>query len=122
MEINNFREAFEKGDDPLSDISDANDINSVAGVLKLYLRELREPVFSVQYFDQFMELASKLLYFKSLLIMLRLYMFIIILGDFPLPHILNVKEKYNKSTEKDVTHILSLHFIALEITAQNASV
>ena len=54
--------------------------------------------------------------------MLRLYMFIIILGDFPLPHILNVKEKYNKSTEKDVTHILSLHFIALEITAQNASV
>ena len=122
MEINNFREAFEKGDDPLADISDANDINSVAGVLKLYLRELREPVFSVQYFDQFMELASKLLYFKSLSIMLRLYMFIIILGDFPLPHILNVKEKYNKSTEKDVTHILSLHFIALEITAQNASV
>ena len=36
-----------------------NDINSVAGVLKLYLRELREPIFSVQYFDQFMELASK---------------------------------------------------------------
>ena len=47
MEIDNFREAFEKGEDPL------------AGVLKLYLRELREPLFSVQYFDQFMELASK---------------------------------------------------------------
>jgi len=77
VEINNFREAFEKGDDPLADISDANDINSVAGVLKLYLRELREPVFSVQYFDQFMELAR----------------------DFPLPHILNVKEKYNKKME-----------------------
>ena len=59
MEINNFREVFEKGEDPLADITDANDINSVAGVLKLYLRELREPVFSVQYFDQFMELASK---------------------------------------------------------------
>ena len=59
MEINNLREAFEKGEDPLADMTDANDINSVAGVLKLYLREIREPVFSVQYFDQFMELASK---------------------------------------------------------------
>ena len=59
LEINNFREAFERGDDPLVDMTDASDINSVAGVLKLYLRELREPVFSVQYFDQFMELASK---------------------------------------------------------------
>ena len=42
-------------------MTDGNDINSVAGVLKLYLRELREPIFSVQYFDQFMELASKIL-------------------------------------------------------------
>ena len=59
MEINNFRESFERGDDPLADMTDASDINSVCGVLKLYLRELREPVFSVQYFDQFMDLASK---------------------------------------------------------------
>ena len=59
VEINNFREAFERGEDPLADISDASDINSVAGVLKLYLRELREPVFSVQYFDQFMDLARE---------------------------------------------------------------
>ena len=43
-------------------MTDGNDINSVAGVLKLYLRELREPVFSVQYFDQFMELASETKY------------------------------------------------------------
>jgi len=77
VEINNFREAFERGEDPLADMTDANDINSVAGVLKLYLRQLREPVFSVQYFDQFMELAR----------------------DFPLPHILNVKEKFNKKRE-----------------------
>ena len=51
-----------KLDSHLSPLSSAgNDINSVAGVLKLYLRELREPIFSVQYFDQFMELASRLL-------------------------------------------------------------
>ena len=77
MEINNFREAFERGDDPTADMTNASDINSVAGVLKLYLRystvivhffkimlmltsrELRDPVFSVQYFDQFMELARE---------------------------------------------------------------
>ena len=59
MEISGFREAFERGDDPLEDIQDASEINSVAGVLKLYLRELREPVFAVQYFDQFMALASE---------------------------------------------------------------
>ena len=59
VEINNFRESFERGEDPLADMTDASDINSVCGVLKLYLRELREPVFSVQYFDQFMDLSSK---------------------------------------------------------------
>lgn len=57
VEINNFKEAFEKGEDPLADVTDASDINSVAGVFKLYLRELREPLFPVCYFEQFMELA-----------------------------------------------------------------
>lgn len=60
VEINNFRDAYERGDDPLAETTDASDINSVAGVLKLYLRELREPVFPIQYFDHFMELARKL--------------------------------------------------------------
>jgi hypothetical protein len=59
VEIDNFWEAFEKGEDPLADITNANYINLVAGVLKHYLRKLREPVFSVQYFDQFIKLASK---------------------------------------------------------------
>jgi SLIT-ROBO Rho GTPase activating protein len=59
VEINNFREWFERGEDPLADMTDASDINSVAGVLKLYLRELREPLFPIIYFEQFMELARK---------------------------------------------------------------
>uniref|UniRef100_A0A0A9YLU2 SLIT-ROBO Rho GTPase-activating protein 1 n=1 Tax=Lygus hesperus TaxID=30085 RepID=A0A0A9YLU2_LYGHE len=58
VEINNFRECFERGEDPLADITDASDMNSVAGVLKLYLRELREPLFPVIYFEQLMELAQ----------------------------------------------------------------
>jgi len=59
VEINHFRDAFERGEDPLADVNDASDINSVAGVLKLYLRELREPIFPIQYFDHFMELARE---------------------------------------------------------------
>jgi len=58
LEINNFKESFEKGEDPLAEVTDASDINSVAGVLKLYLRELREPLFPICYFEQFMELAQ----------------------------------------------------------------
>ncbi|KAJ8674031.1 hypothetical protein QAD02_005293 [Eretmocerus hayati] len=58
VEINNFREWFERGEDPLADMTDASDINSVAGVLKLYLRELREPIFPIIYFEQLMELAQ----------------------------------------------------------------
>jgi SLIT-ROBO Rho GTPase activating protein len=61
VEINNFRESFERGEDPLADVTDASDINSVAGVLKLYLRELREPLFPIIYFEHFMELARKFL-------------------------------------------------------------
>nr|CAD7194584.1 unnamed protein product [Timema douglasi] len=57
VEINNFRESFERGEDPLADMTDASDINSVGGVLKLYLRELREPLFPIIYFEHFMELA-----------------------------------------------------------------
>lgn len=40
-------------------MNDASDINSVAGVLKLYLRELREPLFPIIYFDHFMEIARE---------------------------------------------------------------
>ncbi|UYV74218.1 SRGAP1 [Cordylochernes scorpioides] len=58
VEINNFKEAFEKGMDPLADMTDASDINSVAGVLKLYLRELREPLFPIFYFDQLVEISQ----------------------------------------------------------------
>lgn len=59
VEISNFREGFERGEDQLADTTDASDINSVAGVLKLYLRELREPLFPIIYFDHFVTLARE---------------------------------------------------------------
>ncbi|XP_029634547.1 SLIT-ROBO Rho GTPase-activating protein 3 isoform X3 [Octopus sinensis] len=52
VEINEFKSSFEKGEDPLIDMVDASDINSVAGVLKLYFRELREPLFPLHLFDE----------------------------------------------------------------------
>ncbi|VDP13373.1 unnamed protein product [Onchocerca flexuosa] len=58
IEINIFREAFEKGEDPLRHVIDATDVNSIAGVLKLYLRELRESLFPIFLFDQLTECAK----------------------------------------------------------------
>uniref|UniRef100_A0A914XTQ9 Uncharacterized protein n=1 Tax=Panagrolaimus superbus TaxID=310955 RepID=A0A914XTQ9_9BILA len=58
VEINNMKEAFEIGDDPLANSEDASDVNSIAGVLKLYLRELREPLFPVYLFEQLTECAK----------------------------------------------------------------
>ena len=40
------------GEETLLCKAEARDINSVAGVLKMYFRELREPLFPVQMFDQ----------------------------------------------------------------------
>uniref|UniRef100_A0A915PVT2 Rho-GAP domain-containing protein n=1 Tax=Setaria digitata TaxID=48799 RepID=A0A915PVT2_9BILA len=57
IEINVFRESFEKGEDPLQHVVDATDVNSIAGVLKLYLRELRESLFPIFLFDQLTECA-----------------------------------------------------------------
>lgn len=58
-EINDFKASFERGEDPLVDVCDARDINSTAGLLKLYFRELGEPVFPSALFDEFVECTSK---------------------------------------------------------------
>ncbi|KAK6034954.1 putative ATP synthase F1, delta subunit, partial [Cooperia oncophora] len=57
-EINRFKEAYERGDDAFTELSDGSESNSVAGVLKLYLRELREPLFPIFLFDQFTDCAK----------------------------------------------------------------
>jgi len=47
------------GEDPLADIVDANSMNSIAGVLKSFFRELQEPILPVHLFDEFVEASSK---------------------------------------------------------------
>jgi SLIT-ROBO Rho GTPase activating protein len=52
VDINQFKDVFERGDDPLVNVT-SRDMNSVAGVLKLYFRELKEPLVSRDLFDLF---------------------------------------------------------------------
>ncbi|CAI4228485.1 unnamed protein product [Auanema sp. JU1783] len=57
-EITRYKECYERGEDAFSDLVDGSESNSVAGVLKLYLRELREPLFPIFLFDQFTDCAK----------------------------------------------------------------
>uniref|UniRef100_A0A0N5C4D5 Rho-GAP domain-containing protein n=1 Tax=Strongyloides papillosus TaxID=174720 RepID=A0A0N5C4D5_STREA len=50
-----FREEFEKGNDPLKNGVKASDIHAICGLLKLYLRELREPMIPFSMFDYCVE-------------------------------------------------------------------
>ncbi|XP_048033508.1 SLIT-ROBO Rho GTPase-activating protein 3 isoform X3 [Megalobrama amblycephala] len=52
-EVNLIRDAFERGEDPLTDSE--SDIDSVAGVLKLYFRGLEKALFPEESFSQLME-------------------------------------------------------------------
>uniref|UniRef100_A0A672N8I5 Rho GTPase activating protein 4 n=1 Tax=Sinocyclocheilus grahami TaxID=75366 RepID=A0A672N8I5_SINGR len=70
-EVNHIRDAFERGEDPLTDSE--SDIDSVAGVLKLYFRGLEKPLFPEESFSQLMECVRKILFFlKAFVIILNL--------------------------------------------------
>ncbi|XP_013181946.1 PREDICTED: SLIT-ROBO Rho GTPase-activating protein 2-like [Papilio xuthus] len=53
-----LRAAFERGGDPLAGVRDASDINSVCGLLKLYLRSLRPPLLPAALHDRLLALAA----------------------------------------------------------------
>lgn len=53
MEVNNLRDAFERGEDPLAERR--YDLDSVAGVLKLYFRSLENPLFPINSTSQLLE-------------------------------------------------------------------
>lgn len=56
MEVNNLRDAFEQGEDPLAD--QRYNLDSVAGVLKLYFRTLESPLFPIDSTTQLLECAQ----------------------------------------------------------------
>ncbi|XP_039627011.1 LOW QUALITY PROTEIN: SLIT-ROBO Rho GTPase-activating protein 3 [Polypterus senegalus] len=53
VEVNDIKNSFERGEDPLADDQSDHDINSVAGVLKLYFRGLENPLFPKEKFLDF---------------------------------------------------------------------
>ncbi|CAH4031608.1 unnamed protein product [Pieris brassicae] len=58
VEMQALRAAFERGEDPLADVRDASDMNSVCGLLKLYLRELRPPLVPPQLRERLVRAAA----------------------------------------------------------------
>ncbi|XP_077370117.1 rho GTPase-activating protein 4-like [Festucalex cinctus] len=55
VEVNNLRDAFERGEDPLAEHK--SDLDSVAGVLKMYFRDLKNPLFPVDSLSRLLECA-----------------------------------------------------------------
>lgn len=59
--IQKIKLKFENGDpNPISE-EDLSDINNITGVLKLWFRELPNPLFPMEYYYEFLEAASKLI-------------------------------------------------------------
>uniref|UniRef100_A0A8B9LKQ8 SLIT-ROBO Rho GTPase activating protein 3 n=1 Tax=Astyanax mexicanus TaxID=7994 RepID=A0A8B9LKQ8_ASTMX len=59
VEVNDIKNSFERGEDPLIDDQSDHDINSVAGVLKLYFRGLENPLFPKERFLDFISTISE---------------------------------------------------------------
>ncbi|XP_017532330.3 rho GTPase-activating protein 4 isoform X1 [Manis javanica] len=56
--VSEIRDAFERGEDPLVEGCTAHDLDSVAGVLKLYFRSLEPPLFTPDLFRELLASAE----------------------------------------------------------------
>ncbi|XP_069489276.1 SLIT-ROBO Rho GTPase-activating protein 2 isoform X2 [Ambystoma mexicanum] len=54
VEVNDIKNAFERGEDPLAGDQNDHDMDSIAGVLKLYFRGLEHPLFPKEIFHDLM--------------------------------------------------------------------
>uniref|UniRef100_A0A3Q3XMB0 SLIT-ROBO Rho GTPase-activating protein 1 n=1 Tax=Mola mola TaxID=94237 RepID=A0A3Q3XMB0_MOLML len=74
LEVNDIKNSFERGNDPLTDDENNHDINSVAGVLKLYFRGLENPLFPKERFNELLacirieSLYERALYIRKILL------------------------------------------------------
>ncbi|XP_030628712.1 SLIT-ROBO Rho GTPase-activating protein 1b [Chanos chanos] len=67
VEVNDIKNSFERGNDPLTDEENNHDINSVAGVLKLYFRNLENPLFPKEKFNDLLAcIRTESLYDRAL--------------------------------------------------------
>ncbi|XP_069802369.1 SLIT-ROBO Rho GTPase-activating protein 2 isoform X1 [Dendropsophus ebraccatus] len=58
VEVNDIKNAFERGEDPLEEDQNDHDLDSVAGVLKLYFRGLSTPLFPKEIFHDLLSCVS----------------------------------------------------------------
>ncbi|KAG8451379.1 hypothetical protein GDO86_003546 [Hymenochirus boettgeri] len=58
VEVNDIKNAFERGEDPLEEDQNDHDLDSVAGVLKLYFRGLATPLFPKELFHDLLSCVS----------------------------------------------------------------
>uniref|UniRef100_A0A8C0LFT1 Rho GTPase activating protein 4 n=1 Tax=Canis lupus dingo TaxID=286419 RepID=A0A8C0LFT1_CANLU len=65
--VSEIREAFERGEDPLVEGCTAHDLDSVAGVLKLYFRSLDPPLFPPDLFKELLAVAERVEHVSRLL-------------------------------------------------------
>ncbi|XP_039616774.1 SLIT-ROBO Rho GTPase-activating protein 1 [Polypterus senegalus] len=74
VEVNDIKNSFERGNDPLADEENNHDINSVAGVLKLYFRGLENSLFPKERFNDLISciridnLYERALYLRKILL------------------------------------------------------
>uniref|UniRef100_A0A8B9JLZ0 SLIT-ROBO Rho GTPase activating protein 1b n=1 Tax=Astyanax mexicanus TaxID=7994 RepID=A0A8B9JLZ0_ASTMX len=67
VEVNDIKNSFERGNDPLTDEENNHDINSVAGVLKMYFRNLDNSLFPKEKFNDLIAcVRTENLYERSL--------------------------------------------------------
>uniref|UniRef100_A0A671QFW4 SLIT-ROBO Rho GTPase-activating protein 3 n=1 Tax=Sinocyclocheilus anshuiensis TaxID=1608454 RepID=A0A671QFW4_9TELE len=70
VEVNDIKNSFERGEDPLVDDQSDRDINSVAGVLKLYFRGLENPLFPKERFLDLISTISEAHHIQQIIITL----------------------------------------------------
>ncbi|KAK3728742.1 hypothetical protein QZH41_002667 [Actinostola sp. cb2023] len=59
-DINDMKQLFEAGRDPLAGLNHWKDINAVAGLLRVYFRELDDSLFPKSHYQQFLQASSSL--------------------------------------------------------------
>ncbi|XP_037680809.1 SLIT-ROBO Rho GTPase-activating protein 2 isoform X5 [Choloepus didactylus] len=76
VEVNDIKNAFERGEDPLAGDQNDHDMDSIAGVLKLYFRGLEHPLFPKDIFHDLIacvtmdNLQEKALHIRKVLLVL----------------------------------------------------
>ena len=57
-EVDGLKDSFDKGIDPLQDLSVLHDVNAVAGCLKLYFRQLDDPILTKKLYPAWVKVAQ----------------------------------------------------------------